>query len=133
MNSVKKIVILLLLVAPNNAYANDVTILRADFQRDKAGIWSVDVTLEHADSGWEHYADEWRIVDRDGNVFGSRVLLHPHEDEQPFTRGLMNVALPTEQTILYIEAHDKVHGWSANRLEVDMKNVQGNRLSVTAK
>jgi len=30
----------------------------------------------------------------------------------------------------YIEAHDKVHGWSQNRLKVDLGNASGGHLHV---
>jgi len=45
-----------------------------------------DVTLSHADTGWEDYADGWRVELEDGTVLGTRVLGHPHVNEQPFTR-----------------------------------------------
>ena len=73
--------------------------------------WSASVTLEHNDSGWDHYADEWRVVDGSGQVLGSRVLLHPHIDEQPFTRSANNIAIPNGTSIVYIEAHDTIDGW----------------------
>ena len=45
------------------------------------------VTVEHADEGWDHYADRWEVVSEDGKtVYGTRVLAHPHVNEQPFTR-----------------------------------------------
>ena len=40
------------------------------------------VTLRHDDTGWEHYADAWEVVGRDGTVYGKRVLYHPHVDER---------------------------------------------------
>jgi len=78
------------------------------------------VTLEHDDSGWEHYADAWRVVGRDGAVFGTRTLYHPHENEQPFTRSLSGIAIPPGTGTVWVEAHDKVHGWSSGRLELDL-------------
>ena len=42
----------------------------------------------HPDTGWDDYADGWRVLDMDGNELGMRVLHHPHVDEQPFTRSL---------------------------------------------
>ena len=43
------------------------------------------VTVQHADTGWDHYADAWEVLAPDGTVLGTRTLLHPHTDEQPFT------------------------------------------------
>lgn len=124
---------LLALAAFNTAYANDVKILAADFQSNDGNRWSVNVTLQHADTGWDHFADNWRVVDSQGNVLGDRVLYHPHVDEQPFTRGLSDVKVPEGITTVYIEAHDKVHGWTPNRLKVDLNKANGGRLVLEAK
>ncbi|QKQ28220.1 hypothetical protein [Candidatus Reidiella endopervernicosa] len=108
----------------NIAEAGDVQILAADFQNRGDNQWSVSVTLKHADTGWDHYADRWRVVDGEGQLLGDRVLLHPHVNEQPFTRGLHGVTIPQETTTVYVEAHDKVHGWAPNRLAVDLRELR---------
>lgn len=72
--------------------------------------WRVSVTLAHPDTGWDHYADGWRVELADGTVLGTRELLHPHVTEQPFTRSL-TVSLP-EGTPLFIRAKCSVDGWS---------------------
>ena len=125
--------ILLILVAFNPAHADDVKILAADFSKTGENKWSVDITLKHDDTGWDHYADNWRVVDNEGNIVGDRVLYHPHVDEQPFTRGLNNVRIPESVTIVYVEAHDKVHGWTSNRLKVDLKLLTDGQLRIEAK
>lgn len=102
------------------ALAGEVRIVNAALRPEAGDRWTVSVTLEHADSGWEHYADEWRVLDGDGRVLGDRVLYHPHVDEQPFTRSLSGVAIPASVTSVYIEAHDTVHGWAPERLKVDL-------------
>ncbi|QBF33180.1 hypothetical protein [Thalassococcus sp. S3] len=75
--------------------------------------WRFDVTIRHPDTGWDHYADGWRVLDMDGNELGMRVLHHPHETEQPFTRSLSGVAIPEGLTQVQIEARCSVDGWSA--------------------
>lgn len=109
--------------------AGDVEIVHARFQQAGSG-WSVHVTLRHEDTGWEHYADAWRVVGSDGTVLGTRTLYHPHETEQPFTRSLSGVAIPSDADIVYVEAHDKVHGWSPQRLPVDLGQPKGERFEV---
>ena len=111
---------LLGLSLPGMSPAGEVTIVAADFQPAGGDRWSVQVTLKHDDSGWDHYADEWRVVDAAGTVLGDRVLFHPHVGEQPFTRGLGSVAIPAGTRRVWVEAHDKVHGWTQERLEVDL-------------
>ena len=110
----------LFLVAAKTAFAGDVEIVSAELHHGGNRYWSVSVTLKHADAGWEHYADGWRVVDADGNILGKRILHHPHVNEQPFTRSLRDVKIPEDITSVYIEAHDKVHGWSPNRLKVEL-------------
>ena len=88
----------------------------------QGGAWSFSVTLKHADSGWEHYADAWRVVSATGKIFGVRTLFHPHENEQPFTRSLDRVVIKDSSMPVYIEANDKVHGWSAQRFEVKLQS-----------
>ncbi len=112
-------------------HAGEVEIVHARFRHSGAGTWSVDVTLRHADSGWEHYADAWRVVAGDGTVLGTRTLYHPHETEQPFTRSLGGVAIPASMTVVDVEAHDKVHGWSPRRVQVDLEKAEGERFEVS--
>ena len=104
--------------------ATEVSIIKTEFEHSVNG-WTVMVTLEHPDTGWSHYADAWRIVDKSGKELGKRVLYHPHEDEQPFTRSLSAVNIPKQTSIVYIEAHCKVDGWSSKRLRVDLTQNKG--------
>ncbi|HID48590.1 MAG TPA: hypothetical protein EYP40_03090 [Chromatiales bacterium] len=124
----KGLVVLLLLV-PLLAPAGQVAIRFAEFVK-QGHAWSVNVTLQHADSGWDHYADGWRIVTADGRELGRRTLYHPHVNEQPFTRSLGGVIIPDTVQTVYVEAHDKVHGWSPQRLKVDLEQAQGARYRV---
>lgn len=68
-----------------------------------------DVTIRHADTGWDHYADGWGVYDLDGQELGYRVLHHPHVNEQPFTRSL-SVDLPAGTSQVVIVPRDSVHG-----------------------
>ena len=113
-----------------NAQASDVKILTADFRLDSKNVWTVSVTLHHADSGWDHYANIWRIVDKKGNILGERVLLHPHLYEQPFTRSQSGIFIPEDEPIVYIEAHDLLHGWSTQRQEVNLGDAVQGRINV---
>ncbi len=114
----------------NGVLAGDVEILAAEFHNTGGTHWSVKVTLKHDDTGWEHYADNWRVEDGDGKILGDRILYHPHVNEQPFTRSLGNVDVPIDTEVVYISAHDKAHGWTPKHLAVDLSKVQGNRVRV---
>lgn len=82
--------------------------------------WRFHVTLSHPDSGWDHYADGWEIVDAEGNRLGHRELLHPHEQEQPFTRSLSNVMLPDGARVVFVRARCSRDGWSDRLVPVEM-------------
>ncbi|MGP6089068.1 hypothetical protein [Antarctobacter jejuensis] len=75
--------------------------------------WRFSVTLSHPDTGWDHYADGWRVELPDGSVLGTRVLLHPHETEQPFTRSQSGIRIPAGTGQVMIRAKCSVDGWAA--------------------
>ena len=111
------------LLLAGTAQAGEVAIRHASFERSGDG-WHVAVTLEHADTGWDHYADGWRVVDADGNVLGHRTLYHPHVNEQPFTRS-HHISIPAGTSQVFVEAHDLVHGWAPTKLAVDLAKTSG--------
>ena len=77
-----------------------------------------DVTVAHADTGWDHYANAWEVSAPDGTVLGVRTLHHPHVDEQPFTRSLTGVRIPDGIDEVVVRARDSVHGWSGKEFTV---------------
>ena len=79
-----------------------------------------DVTVRHADEGWDHYANEWQVVAPDGRVLGTRTLYHPHVNEQPFTRSLSGVKIPSEIHSVIIRARDTVHGYGGREQQVEL-------------
>ncbi len=113
-------VIAMIIFSVGVVQAGEVTVVDAKARASGSGAFSFDVTLKHGDTGWDHYADRWDVVAPDGTVLGSRVLYHPHVDEQPFTRGLSGVSVPDGVKEVIIRAHDKVHGNSAAALTVTL-------------
>lgn len=114
----KHILIALLFATP--ALADDATIEAVD-ARSSGSAWTFSVTLLHADTGWDDYADGWRVVAEDGTELGLRVLYHPHVDEQPFTRSLGGVSIPDGMDTVYVEARTNTDGWGAARFPVSLK------------
>ena len=92
------------------ALAADPTVLKVSVSANGDGTYTFSTTLKHPDTGWDHYADGWSVVDRNGTVLGDRVLYHPHVNEQPFTRSLDRVAVPVGTTEVFIRARCKVSG-----------------------
>ena len=105
----KSLVILLLLATP--AFADPPVVETAEARRAGAA-WTVSVTLSHPDTGWDHYADGWRIEAPDGTEIGLRELVHPHVNEQPFTRSLSGVAIPQGLTGVLVRPRCNVDGWA---------------------
>ena len=70
--------------------------------------------IEHADAGWDHYADKWELLTPEGTVLGIRTLHHPHVGEQPFTRSLSGVKIPATVAEVTVRAHDSVHTYGGN-------------------
>ena len=99
----------------------DAPTIRDVSAKKSGGLWRFDVTLSHADTGWDHYADAWRILDKDGNELGLRNLAHPHQNEQPFTRSLSGVQIPAGITEVGIQARDNISGWGAEIKPVKLK------------
>lgn len=105
------VIVLLMLVgfpAANSALAGEADVVGVKVTKSGEGTFRFDVTVKHADTGWDHYADKWDIVAPDGTVLGTRILHHPHVDEQPFTRSLGGVKIPASITRVTLRAHDKV-------------------------
>jgi len=86
----------------------------------KEGTWSFFVAVRHDDEGWDHYADRWEVLGTGGEVLATRVLLHPHVGEQPFTRSLAGVRVPEDVPGVVIRAHDSVHGYGGKEVVVEL-------------
>ena len=104
---------------PMSAVSDPAVIERAEAQAS-GGIWRFSVTLSHGDTGWDDYADGWRVEADDGTVLGTRELLHPHVDEQPFTRSLSGVVIPEGTAEVFIRARTNTDGWGVNRMSLPL-------------
>lgn len=109
-----------LVLVASPAFADPAVIEGAE-ARASGGAWSFSVTLSHGDTGWDDYADGWRVLSADGSVLGTRELMHPHVNEQPFTRSLSGVAIPDGMASVWIEASTNTGGWAGDKLEIPLK------------
>lgn len=82
--------------------------------------FTVYVTVQHADTGWQHYSDLWQVMAPDGTVLAERQLLHPHVDEQPFTRSLRGVTIPAGIERITVRAHDTQHGFGGETITAEV-------------
>ncbi|MCA9951222.1 MAG: hypothetical protein KDE48_16340, partial [Anaerolineales bacterium] len=113
----------------------DVTFVAA--KTSDGSSWTFSVTVAHPDSGWEDYADGWDVVLPDGTVIKpgpdspfTRLLTHPHENEQPFTRSQSGIIIPADVTNVTVRAHDLVDGFGGQEVVVDLTAVSGENFSV---
>ena len=79
---------------------------------------SFHVSLRHADEGWKHYANRWEVLTPDGKVIATRVLYHPHVNEQPFNRSQSGVKIPKGVTEVTVRGHDLVHNHGGKEMTV---------------
>ena len=109
-----------LLMMTGAGVAGEADVVGAKASKSSDGTWTFDVTVAHADEGWDHYANRWDVVAPDGTVLGTRTLHHPHETEQPFTRSLRGVSVPEGVVSVLIRANDSVHGTGGKEFSVEL-------------
>jgi hypothetical protein len=79
-----------------------------------------DVTIRSNDKGWDYYCDRFEIVSPDGKVLGTRILYHPHETEQPFTRSLGDVSIPASLKSVTVRASMKPSGEGGETVTIEL-------------
>ncbi len=95
-------------------------VLATEFTRRDTNRYTVSATVRHNDTGWDEYADAFRItsVTPESRVDnGVRELLHPHVNEQPFTRSQSGV---TARGTVRVEARDLVDGYGGSAIVLDL-------------
>lgn len=108
------------LASAASAAAGEADVIEAKIEKKEAGIFIIEATVQHSDEGWNHYADKWEVLDENGTVLATRILHHPHVNEQPFTRGLSGVKIPEGVTAVNVRAHDSVHGYGGRIVTVEV-------------
>lgn len=112
--------ILLMVISMPPAYAGEADVLKVVVTGSGDGSYQFQVTVSHRDEGWKHYADKWDIVALDGTVLATRVLYHPHVNEQPFTRSLSGVKIAGDLHKVKVRAHDSVHAYGGKTVTVEL-------------
>lgn len=99
---------LLLLSTSSISLAGEADVLSAEVEHLGGDFYRINVTVQHDDEGWEHYAKAWEVLGPDDKLLGTRLLQHPHNNEQPFTRSL-SVTIPENIKHVTIRAYDLIH------------------------
>ena len=114
------VLLMILILTSLGAYAGEADVMAVEITREGEDRYRFDVSVQHADTGWKHYADKWEVLAPDGDILGIRKLLHPHVNEQPFTRSLSGVKIPTTIKQVTVRAHDSVHGYGGKEIKVNL-------------
>ena len=114
--------ILALMIPAIPTYAGEADVVHVQVSTSGERTYGFHVTVQHGDTGWDHYADQWEIVAPDGKILGTRKLLHPHVNEQPFTRSLSGIRIPNNIKQVSFRAHDSVHAYGGKVMTLDLPN-----------
>lgn len=82
-----------------------------------AQVFDFDITVSSPYDTPQRYADAIRVLGKDGKVYGERILLHDHADEQPFTRDIAGVKIPAGVRVVVVQARDQKFGYGGKTLE----------------
>ncbi|MDH4050294.1 MAG: hypothetical protein OEU93_01865 [Rubrivivax sp.] len=83
-------------------------------------VFDFDVTVSSPYDTPQRYADAFRVMGPDGEVYGVRALLHDHAGEQPFTRDLYGVRIPPGVKRVTLQGRDRVHGWGGGTYDLPL-------------
>jgi hypothetical protein len=110
----------ILMLLPINLLAGEADVISANVEHTGGDFYRFDVTVQHADESWEHFAKAWEVLDEAGNILGVRILLHPHINEQPFTRS-QTIAIPENVNQVTIRAYDLIHEYGGKELTINLQ------------
>jgi hypothetical protein len=102
------------------SHAQKADVLKAVAHCNPYGSCNFEVTIRHADEGWKHFANAYDIVTLEGKVLATRILHHPHINEQPFTRSISNVKIPKGVKSVIIRANDLLHGYGGKEIHLQL-------------
>ena len=124
------------LLVPSEPKGNaDVTFVKATHTGDQK--WTFEVTANHPDAGWSDFMDGWDVVLPNGKTIllspkdkFTRVLAHPHVNQQPVTRTQENIPIPAGTKTVTVRAHDMADGYGGRVVEVKLDQAEGEGFSV---
>lgn len=118
----KHLLLLLLcsLGLPQAGLAGEADVLDVKMHKSADGSYFFEITVQHADEGWKHYADTAEIITPDGQELATLKFRHPHVHEQPFTRNKARVRIPAGVTSVIVRASDSEHGYGGKEITVEI-------------
>ena len=95
-------------------------VLGAEVVAEAGGSFRFEVTMSSPHDSAERFADAWRVVGDDGEVYGLLEFTH-HSGEQPFIAVLSGVEIPESVRTVTIQGRDQVYGWGGGTIEVTLR------------
>jgi hypothetical protein len=120
MNKILIFLVLCLFLYLSTSYAGEADVIKVEAKKLNKNTYHFSVTVYHKDTGWKHYVNKWDIIEKDGTIFETRILHHPHVNEQPFTRSLSGVVIPVRVKTVIIRAHDSVHKYGGKVITLEL-------------
>jgi hypothetical protein len=122
------LVVFLLLGCPG-LRADPVHVVGVEIVRRPYGRWEMILSLEHEDTGRDHFCDRVEALDQDGKrifvgYFYSPIVKDVEEDG-PLRRRLRPMPIPEGVIRLTLRAHCKRTGWGGQSLPVDLARTEG--------
>jgi hypothetical protein len=117
----RTLLFLVLALTASCGLAGEADVVAVKPTRESDHRWRFDVTIKSNDRGWNYYADAFEVLSPAGVLLGRRILLHPHETEQPFTRELTGVVIPPEVKTVVVRARHKPRGYDGEALTVELR------------
>lgn len=114
------LIILCLFFIGSAALAGEADVVKVEIDKNSDNSYNFTVTVLHNDTGWKHYADKWEVIDEKSIVLGTRILHHPHVNEQPFSRNLSGVKIPDIIKMVTVRAHDSVHKYGGKVVSIEL-------------
>ena len=120
MKKILPFTLLLLLFSAPYSFSGEANVMEVKVKKSGQNSYSFTVTVLHKDTGWQHYANKWDIIGAEGEVLGTRILHHPHVNEQPFARSLSGVEIPENIKTVTVRAHDSVHEYGGKTVTIQL-------------
>lgn len=134
----KKLIFVFLIFIPAISFSAgdaDVIYVKAEDHGERG--WNFHVTVAHEDTGWEDYCNGWDVVTDSGIVLKhnesdlfTRLLYHPHENEQPFTRSESRLKIPEGVQHVIVRAHDLVDGFGGQEVKIILDQNNGENYEI---
>ena len=116
--SIFRMALVVVILAATTVYAGEADVVGVKVKEKGENLFYFSVSVHHDDEGWDHYANKWDVVAPEGIVLGTRILHHPHVNEQPFTRSLSGLKIPDTIETVTIRVHDSVHDYGGKTITI---------------